>query len=211
MKTSGIYCIKNASNERVYVGSAVCMDARWSAHRHHLTKGTHHSVALQRAWHKHGAEVFVFEVLETVENRTELLLREQYWLDKLGGFDPKRGYNMRTYVASQLGTKRSPESRAKMSASAKARDPNSWKHKTPRTPWNKGKTMSEEYCKNAGDRQRGKKRGPRSPETRAKVGAANKGRPSPFKGQPRDPNIIRRSVATKARKRDERRREEATL
>lgn len=42
------------------------------------------------------------------------------------------------------------------------------------TPWNKGKKMSEAYCKKVSDVQRGKKRKPLSEETRKKIGAANR-------------------------------------
>lgn len=43
--------------------------------------------------------------------------------------------------------------------------------------WNKGMTMSAEFCEKSGAAQRGKKRGHMSAELRAKISAAKKGKP----------------------------------
>jgi group I intron endonuclease len=76
----GIYEIKCLVSGKFYIGSSKSIHVRWSAHRRHLRKGTHHAPRLQRAWNKHGEERFVFLVLEECAS-TELLKREQYYLD----------------------------------------------------------------------------------------------------------------------------------
>jgi group I intron endonuclease len=199
----GIYTITNTVSGRIYVGSAAKIHKRWLAHRNHLKHGTHHSKSLQRSWIKHGPDAFVFEVVEVVSNSLDLIVREQHWLDKLGSAHPKRGFNIRPNAANQLGTKRSAESRKRMSESARRRDPETHKNrrKSETPPWNKGMKMSPEFCQLIGDIQRGQKRKPRSPETRARIGDANRGNKSHLKGKPRDPEIIRKTVQTKRMKR----------
>lgn len=201
----GIYTITNTVSGRVYVGSAARIHKRWGAHRNHLKNSTHHSKPLQRSWKKHGEEAFIFEVVEIVPNPADLVVREQHWLDKLGTAHPKRGFNIRPNAGNQLGTKRSEESRKRMSEAALRRDPETHKNRRkPETPpWNKGMKMPPEFGQLIGDIQRGKKRGPRSAETRAKIGNAHRGRKSPFRGKPRDPEIIRKTVQTKRMKRSD--------
>ena len=201
-RTCGIYIIRNVVSGRIYVGSARVMYRRWRNHRKELKAGRHHSKTLQSSWIKHGEEAFIFEVIEVVDDPDNLIEREQFWLDKMGSADPARGFNIRPVAGSQLGTKRSEESRKRMSEAAIKRDRSVYVRVAP--PWNKGKKMSFEYCQRISDIQRGRKRKPHSPTTRAKIGDANRGNKSPFKGKPRDPEIIRKTVETKRGKRNAR-------
>ena len=77
--TSGVYQILNTVNGKPYVGSSANIERRWSVHRHALSKGTHHSVKLSRAYAKHGADAFAFSVLETCEPELNIA-RELYWI-----------------------------------------------------------------------------------------------------------------------------------
>lgn len=115
MKTHGIYAIRNTVSGRVYVGSSQDIHGRWAVHRHALRQGTHHARMLQRSWEKHGAGVFVFEVLEVVKIVADLLPREQHWIDSLGAYDWTRGLNGRQNASSPRGHKFSPEIRTAMS------------------------------------------------------------------------------------------------
>lgn len=94
---SGIYRIRNTVNGRCYIGSAIDFRKRWYVHLHHLRKGKHHSIALQRAWDKHGGTTFVFEILERVADKANLIVREQHWIDK------GHGYNVSPTAGSNLG------------------------------------------------------------------------------------------------------------
>lgn len=119
LSVSGIYAIRNTVNGKVYVGSSVNIKRRWGTHRHGLTRGAHHGVLLQRAWDKHGASAFVFEVLEYVSQTEYLLTREQFWIDALKS--AKVGYNTAPFAGSTLGKAHGEAARLKMSASHKER------------------------------------------------------------------------------------------
>jgi group I intron endonuclease len=112
---SGIYEIRNVTNNKVYIGSAVNIKGRWSRHTHNLRKGDHHSKPLQRSWDKYGEEAFSFTVLEYVEDRTKLLEHEQRYLDTIKSYDRQFGYNILRVAGSSLGFKQSEESRKKSS------------------------------------------------------------------------------------------------
>jgi len=101
---SGIYTIVNEVNGKSYIGSACSFRKRWATHRSDLKKGTHHSTYLQRAWNKYGEENFYFGVLEPVENKEDLVAREQFWLDTL-----KPEYNISPTAGSSLGARQSEE------------------------------------------------------------------------------------------------------
>ena len=118
---SGIYAITNGVNSKVYVGSAVNIAGRWRAHMSQLRRGTHHSGHLQAAWIKYGEAAFSFSVLEYVTDQSCLLREEDKWIAIFRAADHDKGYNICPKAGSQLGTKRSRESKEKMSASAKGR------------------------------------------------------------------------------------------
>lgn len=168
--TSAIYQIRNSVSGRVYVGSAVNVEQRWACHRHRLRKGNHHSIAMQRSWNKHGAEVFVFEILECVQP-ADLIAREQYWIDALDATNPKTGFNMAPTAGNSLGRKHPPEIRAKMRAKSFK-----GKKRPPRTP---------EHCAAISAAKRGipvpALRGPRGPNPG--VSKAKKGVPNPAIGE----------------------------
>jgi group I intron endonuclease len=118
MKVSGIYRIESISHpERVYIGSAVWLDNRWWKHLTELRKDKHHSSKLQNHFNKYGESDLVFSIIEPClpEN---LIQREQYYIDTLNSY-----FNIARVAGSQLGMKRSNESRKKMSDSGKRRPP----------------------------------------------------------------------------------------
>ena len=76
----GVYEIVD-QHKRCYIGSSVDVYKRWSQHRRSLEDGKHHSWRLQRAWNRYGADAFTFRLLQVVENESDLLAAEQYFLD----------------------------------------------------------------------------------------------------------------------------------
>ena len=111
---SGIYCLTNTVNQRVYVGSAVSLKARLQQHKAMLSRNAHDNARLQRSWNKHGEHMFAFSVLELVPDRMNLIEREQYWIDRLCAA-VKPNLNICPSAGSTLGTKASQSARQKMS------------------------------------------------------------------------------------------------
>jgi group I intron endonuclease len=92
----GVYCIKNITNNKIYIGSSKHVEARWKEHVYLLENKKHHSVKLQKAWNKYGSGNFKFEVLETTEDKNLLFIIEQQWLDKTKSYE--NGYNICAYA-----------------------------------------------------------------------------------------------------------------
>lgn len=172
MIRSGIYCIRNLVNGKCYVGSSVRFDQRWSIHRLHLRRGIHHSPPLQYAWNKYGEASFKFEVIERVEDKSQLLVREQFYLDTM-----VREYNCSSTAGSRLGMRNSvasnllraeslnkPEVRAKL-GSGKRGVPHTEEHKAHMREMMTGRKTGPRLTPNA----------PISQETRQKMRAAKLG------------------------------------
>lgn len=99
---SGIYQIRNKTNEKVYIGSTVHLRRRFNKHLRLLRIGKHHSQILQRSFDKHGESAFVFEIISH-SPREYLLKMEQWFIDNLHPH-----YNVcRSTTNSRLGLKNS--------------------------------------------------------------------------------------------------------
>lgn len=118
-KISGIYCIKNNINGKVYIGSSVNIKCRWSAHKSFLRKNKHHSAALQRAWNKYGADAFDFSIIEVVDDHEKIFERETFYVEQYKSANGKDGYNTLVIGGSAAGFKHTDESRKRMSESQK--------------------------------------------------------------------------------------------
>ena len=110
---SGIYEIRNLENGKRYIGSAVNPPNRKRQHFQSLARGDHHSVSLQRAWNKYGADKFKFIQL-IICSKENLITYEQDFID---WYKPE--YNIAPKAGSQLGFKMSDESKKKLSEAAK--------------------------------------------------------------------------------------------
>lgn len=134
----GVYQIKNMINHKIYVGSAKDFSKRVIQHTRLLRKNKHHSSRLQYSWNKYGEDKFIFGLLEVVEDLTQLITREQHYIDTL-----KPAYNMCPTAGSRLGSKTPKSVREKIRK-------NATKH------W-LGKNLSEETKKKIGNANRGHK------------------------------------------------------
>lgn len=115
---TGIYCITNILTGKIYIGSSKDCYKRWHLHRHQLNQNKHDNRYLQAAWNKYTKEAFNFSILEICEkDRLILEQREQYWIDLTQCCDRFIGYNLAVTAGSQLGIKRSQETKDKISAS----------------------------------------------------------------------------------------------
>ncbi len=109
----GIYRIVNLANGKTYTGSAVNTWWRRTRHRISLNRGIHGNRHLQAAWLKYGEAHFAFESIEIVADAGQLLLREQWWMDKSRSCNRACGYNFGSARGSQLGLRRTPEQLAR--------------------------------------------------------------------------------------------------
>lgn len=170
-KVCGIYRIVHLASGKSYVGSSSSIIDRWYQHRCDLRFNRHHSVLLQRAWNKHGAEAFAFEILAECE-ASALFEQEADFLSKLESANPKRGYNTLVRPGSGLGYRHTPEARQRMSESHKA-IPKSERLKFCRSFVGKRHTPETRARMAEAARQRWAK----SPELRAAMSAKFKGKP----------------------------------
>lgn len=141
MESSGIYQIRNTMTGKCYIGSAQCFRIRWGQHRNKLKKSVHHSPHMQHSWNRHGAENFVFEILEICE-RSELIAREQAWIDQ-----KRPAFNVCPVAGSTLGRKFSEETKAKISAKQAGRKhpPRGDDYRANLSAALKGKKKTEEH------------------------------------------------------------------
>ena len=115
----GIYRILNLETGKMYIGSTTTsFKRRWSQHRKELEKGTHPARHLQNSWNKRGPAVFVFEILEDVDDPERVIAREQEWIERY--FSTGILYNTSPTAGSTRGFRYSDESKERMSASKRA-------------------------------------------------------------------------------------------
>lgn len=154
---SGIYLItlrKEGGLPSYYVGQAVNVEARLRSHRWQLKAGHHHNSRLQACWDKHGKDCFEFTPLESCAS-DQLDACEQWWLDEMVGHE--RVFNFAADAVSPMrGKKFSEEHRRKLGATKLGKP---------------GCTHSDDFKRSASERLKGK---PKSPETRARMSAAQK-------------------------------------
>src|SRR5271157_5637035 len=113
-KLSGIYSIVHIESGRPYVGSALDIYKRWSEHKSELTYNYHDNQRLQNFWNKYGEVAFEFKILELVADPSTLLVREQYWMDRLQSYDRDKGFNIRKVAESNFGLKHTDETKEKI-------------------------------------------------------------------------------------------------
>lgn len=119
-----IYKIENLINHKVYIGSAIGHYQRKGQHYYMLRRNSHYNQHLQSSWNKYGESNFIFEVLEFIDNINLLKEKEEYYINLYNSNNNQSGFNFRIYCNTNLGIKRSLESRLKQSISKKGRTPN---------------------------------------------------------------------------------------
>jgi group I intron endonuclease len=108
-----IYKIINSLNNDFYIGSTSNLKKRYYTHLNDIRSKRNTCIKLIRSVNKYGEKNFRFEIVEKC-NINELLVREQYYLDL---FNPK--YNISKIAGSNLGIKRTAETKLKKSLAQK--------------------------------------------------------------------------------------------
>lgn len=106
----GIYLIRCYCNSKIYIGSAVCLYSRTHVHLHNLRKDTHANIHLLRAFKRYGERSFLFAVLEYVNDKNDLLKKEQEFIDYY-----KPNFNLLKIAGNSLGYKMTKEQKEHMS------------------------------------------------------------------------------------------------
>jgi group I intron endonuclease len=119
----GIYKITNKINGKCYIGSSLNITKRKNKHFGGLKLNIHPNKHLQSAYNKYGFENFTFEIIEETE-KTNLLLKEQYYIDTL-----RPEYNKRLIAESNLGIKFCVEARNNMSIAMSGKGNNFYNRK----------------------------------------------------------------------------------
>jgi group I intron endonuclease len=122
---SGIYLITCTVTQERYVGSSEDVENRRKRHFYRLSRNAHPNSYLQHAWNRHGADAFVFSVLEYVPVEC-LTDREQYWIDRFDTY--QNGFNLAPQAGTMRGYRYTEEQRLKMSQSRKGQ-PKTAEHK----------------------------------------------------------------------------------
>lgn len=144
---SGIYCIRNKVNDKVYIGKAKCIYRRIRQHINNLNKKNRkeENDHLINAWHKYGRLNFEYFVVEYVSLDT-LKERELYWQKVYKCTDRNRGYNFRE--DSETGCVVSQETRKKLSEAQVKRfsDPKE-RQKVSHTYWKDNPEATKQMAK----------------------------------------------------------------
>jgi group I intron endonuclease len=180
---TGVYCIRNLIDGKVYVGStAVSFRGRWRNHLNDLKNNRHICKHLQRAWNKYGGDKFVFEVLEGCDPRL-CIVKEQHWMDYCKSIVVL--YNQSPTAGSNFGHKFTGEARENNRKAHQTEEfrkkCSSWQmgrnlpafHRESISRATKGKALSELHKKKIGDAQRGKRK---SAKHIASMSASRRGR-----------------------------------
>jgi hypothetical protein len=96
----GVFCVRNKSNGRFFIGTSVNLPGMLNRLRFQLDLGNHPNAALQQDWKTFGAEVFEFDSLDTLppsdtpdyDPTEDLRQLENMWREKLST-SPGLDYN----------------------------------------------------------------------------------------------------------------------
>ena len=96
----GVFQIKNTTTGKIFIGSNTDLVAAWNSQRFQLEAGLHSCAALQLDWKIYGAEDFIYEIIEEIEQEDdsqtdsarEIKALEELIMEELQPFGEK-GYN----------------------------------------------------------------------------------------------------------------------
>ena len=134
-----IYALASPSG-KLYIGQTTCTLRERVANHGKQARAAGADTKISRAIRKYGIENFAVAVIAECKTQTELDRAEQLHIRKSDSI--ASGYNLQ---AGGANGKHSPETRKKISASAKGQ-----------TPWSKGKTLSATHKKRLSESLKGR-------------------------------------------------------
>jgi len=117
---SGIYCIRNIINNKVYIGKSINIYYRLKNHIGALNGKIrkHENEYLINSWYKYGKENFEYFILEYLDKEESILSeRELYWINYYDSINPSKGYNLRLDVSSKCIVSTSTREKLKIATS----------------------------------------------------------------------------------------------
>jgi group I intron endonuclease len=144
-----IYKITNIITQDFYIGSAINFANRKIAHLNSLKYNKHYNKFIQNSWNKYGKNAFIFEIIESVKTKEDLIPREQFWIDTLSPT-----FNLCKIAGSPLGIKHTEIAKHNMSLAHINQSPEErghkidcncsvCKHKSGENHWNFSKNVPE--------------------------------------------------------------------
>jgi group I intron endonuclease len=113
-KISGIYKITCLATNKIYIGSSFDVEARIKKHFTQLEKNKHINQHLQSSYNLYGKSKFIWDIIEKCRIE-DLLVLEQFWMDKTKCYDRDIGFNNCIKSDRPLGYKHTNESKKIMS------------------------------------------------------------------------------------------------
>lgn len=100
-----IYKITNTINSKVYIGQTTQNPKkRWREHITRSKNDNKYSTAITKAINKYGVENFIFEVVELIQYKKDLNIKEEEYIKKFNSLCPN-GYNILSKVWSVTHSK----------------------------------------------------------------------------------------------------------
>ena len=176
MKKSGIYCIKNTTTGKMYIGFSADVEGRRKKHYSDLIKGRHVNKHLQSSWNEYGENAFCFYIIEECD-KDILEDREIYYIKKLNTTSPN-GYNL---TGGGEGNKNpTPETRIKMGNGNRGRKlSDEWKANMSISKIGNSNNLGKHHSAETKERISAKLKGrQKSEQMRKKLSETNKLNPS---------------------------------
>jgi group I intron endonuclease len=155
MRVSGIYKIQSKIKpERIYIGSSININSRWSKHKGDLSRGSHDNQRLQNHVNKYGIDDLEFSIITGCSGDV-IIAYEQFYIDALNPW-----FNLAHIAGTTKG----------MIHECRRGKPT----------WRKGKPLTKEHKDKISESMSGEKNhqfGKPSPRK------GKKGTPSPYKGK----------------------------
>ncbi len=104
-KPMGVFQVKNLTNGKIFIGSGIDVHGKLNSCKFQLAHGSFINQELQNDYNVVGESNFSFEIIDVLEQKTEisndpkeeLELLMSMWIEKLQPFDEK-GYNRKKKV-----------------------------------------------------------------------------------------------------------------